>query len=93
MQPTATLPYPPSQILAWLFGHGPLAHPMPLRQLVLLMNIPALPAPPGARRLVGLHSALPTFCTAAALVAVNYALACCRLSGGLLWMLQCEAGS
>ncbi|KAI7836956.1 hypothetical protein COHA_009205 [Chlorella ohadii] len=62
---------------------------MPLCRRMLLMNIPVSPAAPGARRLVNLHSCLPTFCTAAALVAAHYALACCQLTGWPLWLLQC----
>lgn len=54
------------------------------------MNIPALPALPSDRRLVSLHSCLPTCGTVAALMAVHYALACCRLTGWTLWLLQCE---
>lgn len=79
-----------AQIIAWVFGHGQLSHPMSFRRRMLLMNVPASPAAPGARRLVDLRSCLPTFCTAAALVAAHYALACCRLTGWLLWLLQCE---
>jgi hypothetical protein len=76
-------------ILAWLFGRGPLAQPQPFRLFVLLMNIPALPAAPSDRRVVSLRSIPPTCCTAAALGAVHYALACCRLNGWLLRLLQC----